>query len=503
MRLRLNQQRTVTSVFVMFTALCTGAAAATCEELQCLHGNPCQAVVNANNTTHASCICGGKWAGPRCGHLIRLEPQQVTASYATFKVDLMTSQEEPVPSSSLSAMPLVSAWHKGSGTVKLNFTLVYWRRNDTVTSQATPGASVMSGEVTCVLHHQKDSGETTLRGVEPRTLYTVCVENGFVDSCLLSSFSDSFSQSVASLPSLAQFIASRTDMTSSWPSNCVTIRTPAQSSELDSLTRSTTVTAVAVVAVFVLGAFIVVFIVFLLRRQSVPFRLCVDAAWQRCRVCCKCLRCGEGPEAYNSEDSVSLGGGSAVHHYSFPAEASFLSPGTAVDFMNNDLLSGSKPRKRRTLAELLKRRKKAKKQRSSTYATASLRQPPSGSLQPGPFSSDESSPLGCEIDHVTEVDHFTEIDHLTGLEVGDGGGGACSSSGKARAVCSSSLAVSGHALPSVYKRRSKGHRLSRKRRGYVAYTAKKDKNIRLTTVLEIPLDDVDLVAVCGDGEVTI
>ena len=63
-------------------------------------------------------------------------------------------------------------------------------------------------------------------------------------------------------------------------------------------------------------------------------------------------------------------------------------------------------------------------------------------------------------------------------------------------------------LPAIHRGRSKPrHRLSRKRRGYVAYSTKKDKNIRLTTVLETAADeeacDEGLMDVIDDVEASI
>ncbi|KAK7095424.1 uncharacterized protein [Littorina saxatilis] len=429
------------SIFVMLIAVQT-VSAKTCDELHCLNSNPCQSSIAHDNTTHARCICSGKWAGPRCEHLIRLEPETVTSSQAKLKVDLMTPQSYDVPATSgvSSALSLVSV--KVEASMTLNYTLVFWRRNDTITSLTSDSSFLTSGDISCVLLH-KHSLRPILEGLLPRTRYTICVENGFVDSCVLSSFTDS---SAVPFPPSSHVTSFQSGLTSSWPSNCVTIFTPNRSLSTIDTTKSSTVTAVAVASVFVLAVLIIVFVTFLLRRQSVSVRLCVDAVfcgW----YCCACKCCKSESSCNNSVDTAHL-------NHSF-------SQTNRTVFSEEGLPREKRTRKRQILQRL---RCNKKKQKSSSYTTANmlLPPPPVSSLS---FPIHETSPLDSDLNDDSVFENSPE--HLP----------------EARA-----------SLPAIHRGRNKPrHRLSRKRRGYVAYSTRKDKNIRLTTVLETPLDDLDVV----------
>ena len=413
-----------------------------------MNSNPCQPVVTHDNATHARCICGGKWAGPRCEHLIRLKPESVTSSQAKLKVELMTPQKADVMMTSRgsSALSLVSSEEEKE--VTLTYTLVYWRRNDTITSLTADASLLTSGEISCVLLHQKKSRQPTLEGLLPRTRYTICVENGDVDSCVLSSFTD-FSSS-PSLPAQPRFASSRrSGLMSSWPSNCVTIFTPSEPLPPSVITKSSTVTAVAVVSVLILAVLIIVFVLFLVRRQSVTVRVFIDGVLFR-RCCCSCRWCQSESSCNNSLDRTRL------------SQSSSFSQASRTAVWDPD----GCPREKRSLkrAVLERLRPSKKRQKSSSYATANALLPPPPPPS-GAFSGTESSPLDVGLD----------VDGLNDDAVFEN---------------SPERPATAPVLPAIHRGRSKPrHRLSRKRRGYVAYSTKKDKNIRLTTVLETAVDD--------------
>ncbi|PVD22106.1 hypothetical protein C0Q70_17910 [Pomacea canaliculata] len=202
----------------------------------------------------------------------------------------------------------------GDGEDRLNYTLVFWRRNDSLSPPSRQEASnvlapLADGHVSCVLLQRKHSKSPVLEGLLPRTRYTVCVENGFLDSCYLSSIAEMRSASLSSSSSLSSF-----SLFSSWPSNCVTIFTPGANTPRVPATPSTMVTAVATVSVFVLVILIIVFTVFLVRRQSETFRSCVDTVFCDTLCCCcpeTCVHSNEMPARSYMEELTSPPAGRA------------------------------------------------------------------------------------------------------------------------------------------------------------------------------------------------
>ena len=428
----------------MFTVSCT-----TCDELQCLNSNPCQSFLTRDNLTQSRCACSGKWAGPRCQHQIRLDPQSVTSSHVTLKVDLMTSDGADVTESM--AMSLTS----GRKEVELNYTLVFWRRNDTVRFLAADAAFLRSGDISCVLLHKQQSKSPVLQGLLPATRYTICVENGFVDSCLLSSFADSaFSSSSSSHGS---------EVSSQWPSNCVTVFTSSGGLPPPLLTKSSAVTAVAVVSVLVMVVLVVVLVVFLVRRQSLGARLWMDAVLQGvCESGCQ-GGCQGGCRRLSCTGEESEGGGGLQDRTRTSLSSSTTS--RSIFGVDEDV-ARVRPKRKKPWLQRLGLAPCRDRHKSSTYTSANmlLSPQPSPSLSAG--AGDSFSHLEGSDDDESVFDNSME----------DG-----------PAVAS---------LPVINVGRNKPrHRLSRKRRGYVAYSTRKDKNIRLTTVLESPMDDED--DLCG------
>lgn len=288
----------------------------TCEDLQCLNSNPCQTFLTQDNRTHARCNCGGRWAGPRCEHVIHLASEVVTSTRVQLRLDLMSYDADSGASAGTpdrsTAMSLVSP--EAMEKIVLNYTLVFWRRNDSLSPPSRQEASnvlapLADGHVSCVLLQRKHSKSPVLEGLLPRTRYTVCVENGFLDSCYLSSIAEMRSASLSSSSSLSSF-----SLFSSWPSNCVTIFTPGANTPRVPATPSTMVTAVATVSVFVLVILIIVFTVFLVRRQSEAFRSCVDTVFCDTLCCCcpeTCVHSNEMPARSYMEELTSPPAGRA------------------------------------------------------------------------------------------------------------------------------------------------------------------------------------------------
>jgi hypothetical protein len=185
------------------------------------------------------------------------------------------------------------------------------------------------------------------------------------------------------------------------------------------------------------------------------------------------------------------------------------------------MLSSSRAKRQKTpwkaLGEMLtsrrqKRKEKPKKQKSSSYATASLLLPPSATQNPPPFSVEETTPSEVDPftcvdihhteldpldDHPSELDPFTssvdfhspttELDPFTAVDVPDD----CDAAEVSASACSTGPVQASKTFNGIHGIRNKGHKISRKRRGYVAYATKKDKNIKLTTVMEGPCDDIE------------
>ena len=142
--------------------------------------------------------------------------------------------------------------------------------------------------------------------------------------------------------------------------------------------------------------------------------------------------------------------------------------------------------------------KPKKKEKSSSYASASMLLPSSTSSSPIHFSTDEISPLNIDKQDNRFNNSDLDLNSDLNLQNLDPEQERLMGVNQNQNTSLSSSSSSEVKLPGIYKGKGKGvHKLSRKKRGYVAYSSKKDKNIRLTTVLETPIDD-DLEFMDGD-----
>ncbi|KAK3593407.1 hypothetical protein CHS0354_021987 [Potamilus streckersoni] len=146
---------------------CFGFSAATdeseriCQQLQCENNSSCR-VRTENEKSQAECMCHGEWAGKRCEGVLHLATEAVKSSAAVFSV-LYQIPPSSYPHNSSAKNDILSDFQ---------FTVHYWTFN---------GSNFM-----CSILPNIHRRTFTILGLQPRTIYNVCVRSVHVDRCFPS-----------------------------------------------------------------------------------------------------------------------------------------------------------------------------------------------------------------------------------------------------------------------------------------------------------------------------